>query len=59
MNEINFEVLPNITLAVQITCRLRGRKILRCIIHTNIVFAGRNLLCQWKRNLQNRRDNFD
>jgi len=44
MNEMNFKVLPNIMLAVQITCRLRGRENLRCIVHTNVVFVGRNLV---------------
>jgi len=40
MNEIKFEVLPNIMLAMQITCRLRGTKSLKCIVHTMYLQEG-------------------
>ena len=51
MNEMNFKVLPNIMLAVQITCRLRREK-LRCIVHTNVVFVGRNLVSMEEKSLK-------
>jgi hypothetical protein len=40
MNGIKFEVLPNIMLAMQITCRLRWRKSLKCIVHTMYLQEG-------------------
>ena len=48
---MNFKVLPNIMLAVQITCRLRREK-LRCIVHTNVVFVGSNLVSMEEKSLK-------